>query len=150
MEATFSKIAADLLTVVTPFLSSGATEFAKRVGSESFDATKKLVTMLKARFTDDPKATEHLARFEADPVLQRDDFSHFLAARLEEDASLRTRATDLLEPLAPQLHIIEKICTAEHVTGIVAEEMSEGTLKVDLDVQEAKHVVGAKVKRIGR
>jgi hypothetical protein len=115
-----------------------------------FDAAKNLLSTLRAKLSQSHEAAGQLARFETGPAAHREEFEPFLAAWLANDSALRESLSGLLAPLAPSLKIIQRIGAADHVTGIAADEMTEGRLQVEMDVQEAKDIVGAHVKRIGR
>ena len=46
--------------------------------------------------------------------------------------------------------MVQRIGTAEKATGLVADEITEGSVSVEMEIQKANEITGVNIKKIGR
>lgn len=143
-------IAAGALSVLIPYAKKGAEEFARIAGEAAYNKAKKLLEFLEARWGGDKEAAENLERFQQKPERYQPVLEDILNEKLAQDADLAAELKQLLEDLGPDIQVIQKMKTAKHVTGVDADQMSEGKARVQQDIEDAERVTGARIKRIGR
>ena len=73
-----------------------------------------------------------------------------LQEKLSSDSGLAEELTAALKDLGPQLHIIQVMSEGTNVTGLQADEMTDGQVSVTQEIERGKDVVGAEIKKIGR
>ena len=143
-------LATTTLAVLTPYLVKGVEGFVSEAGKDAYEKCKSLLSLLKARLSSDPAASEQLARFEEKPHRYRQALESLLAEKLTTDSVLGNQIHELLQDMGPSLKIIQKINEAEDVTGVEADEMESGDLHVEQEIGKGKGIKGASIKRIGR
>lgn len=142
-------MAATAASILAPYVAKGAEEFIKAVGKDAYEKTKNLFTTLKARWAGNEEATTTLANFEEKPERYTAVLKSILEEELENDSNFRTELSQRLNDIGPYIEIIQKVKRGEDITGIEAESVKRGTVKVDQDMDEVKNVIGAKIKTLG-
>jgi hypothetical protein len=104
---------------------------------------------LKTRWAGDEEATETLDRFEERPERYQPVLEDILREKLAQDEELAAELATLLDEMGPSLEVVQKMEEGRRVTGLEAEEMSEGRARVSQDIQSGEDVTGARIRRIG-
>ena len=138
-----------VMSVLMPYVVKGAQEFARVAGEAAYTKARQLLDTLKARLAGDKEASDNLARLEEKPDRYRAAVEDILKEKVAQDPSLATELERLLREMGPEMEIIQKIKIGEDVTGLEADELTAGHITVSQEMEEAKKVTGARIKRIG-
>jgi hypothetical protein len=138
-----------VVSVLLPYVAKGGEEFVKEAGKAAFEKVKSLFQTLKAKLTGDKEASEALENFEQKPARYQSVLEQVLSDKLSQDPALAAELEKHLKEMGPELQIIQKMKKGEKVTGLEADEMAGGKAKISQDIEEAKDVIGAKIKKIG-
>lgn len=150
MEPIITTLAGNAISILTPYVKSGAEKFASEIGKDVAEKAKNLLNTLKTRFYGDKFAEGSLDRFEKDPEKYQSTLEDVLKEKLVEDKSLFDELKRLLKEMDPNLNIIQKMKEAEEVTGLETQEMYEGNAKVVQEFEKGKKITGMKIGRIGK
>lgn len=142
-------LAASVISILTPFVTKTAKELVESVGQVAYDHAKSLLNKLKTRWSSDPVASDSLARFEKKPEVHAPALQEIVQERLELDQQLQQEVAQTVKDIGPKLDILVKMTKGEDVTGLDAENVSRGDVRVTMDIGEGTNVVGAKIKNIG-
>lgn len=104
---------------------------------------------LKKRWSGDEEASEALENLGKKPERYQPILEDILKEKLEHNKGLADELQKLLNEMGAELEIIQKIGTAKDVTGLEADEMSRGKVKVTQKIERAEDVTGARIKHIG-
>lgn len=143
-------IAAGVVSVLLPYVVKGGEEFAKTLGKTAAEKVGGMLARLKSRWSGDGKAAEALAQFEKAPQANEARLEAVLQERLVTDAALSAELAALVDELGPQVHVFQTLKEGENVTGIAADEMTEGTASVTQQIDKGRSVTGVTIKKIGR
>src|ERR687897_1910371 len=149
MELITASLAANVVSVLAPYVVVGAQEFARNVGKEAYEKAKTMLASLKAKWSGDEEATDALNRFEEKPERYAPVLEDVLKEKLAEDKELAAVLSTLLNEMGPSLEVVQKMEEGRKVTGIEAEEMAGGTATVNQDIGHGEDVTGASIRRIG-
>ena len=149
MDPATLSLAASVMTVLMPYVTTGAQSFVKSAGADAYQKVKSMVGTLRARWSGDEEATETLARFEEKPERYRPVMEDILKEKLSQDTELAEELATLLNEMGPSLEIVQQMEEGRRVTGLEAEEMTEGKARVRQDIQRGEDVTGARIRRIG-
>jgi hypothetical protein len=138
-----------VLSVLVPYVAKGGEEFAKEAGKAAFEKAKSLFQSLKTKLAGDKEASTVLENFEQKPARYQKILDDVLREKLTQDPALAADLEKHLKEMGPELEIIQKMKVGEKVTGLEADEMTGGGVKINQDIEQAKDVTGAKIKRIG-
>jgi hypothetical protein len=69
--------------------------------------------------------------------------------RLRADPQLQPEVLQTLTEIGPKLGILVKMAKGDVVTGLDAENVNHGDVRVVMDVREGTEVIGAKVENLG-
>jgi hypothetical protein len=138
-------LAASVISLVSPYLSKGAEEFAKEAGKEAFAQVKALIERLALWWKGDAIAGALVSAFPAKPVDAANMLGMSLAAALNNDASFADDVGRLVSAVDPYVEVVQRIKVAEGVTGAEIGEMLRGKLRVLQEMDTAKDVTGAKI-----
>lgn len=139
-----------VMEVLIPYVKKGAEQFAKDVGVATCEKVEGLAKTLKAKLSGDKKATDIIGYFEEDPESFRPALEKIIQKKVEQDKELAAELDQRLKNIGPDLKIIQKMKEAEEVTGLKAEEMTEGTAEVVQDIEKGKKITGMEISRIGK
>ncbi len=149
MDPAILSLAASVMSILMPYATMSAQAFAKSAGTEAYTKVKSVLGTLRARWSGDEEATETLARFEEKPERYRPVLEDILKEKLSQDVKLAEELAILLNQIGPSLQIIQQMEEGRRVTGLEAEEMTEGKASIRQDIQRGEDVAGAKIRRIG-
>lgn len=143
-------LATKVMTVLLPFVSKGAEEFASKVGDAAYEKTAALLSMLKKRWSGDPVATADLTRFEEEPdEVYQAVLKKTLQKKLTEDKNLAAELTQLLREMGPMLKVIQKMEVGKDVIGVKATHVKQGDVTVEQAITDAEGVTGIEADTIG-
>jgi hypothetical protein len=142
-------LAASVISILTPYVTKSATELVETVGQVAYDHAKKLFNSLKARWSSDPVAADSLNRFEKKPDVHAPALKEIVEERAANDPRLAEEISQTVKEIGPKLDILIRMTKGEDVTGLDAENVKRGNVKVDMDIKEGTHIVGAKIKNLG-
>jgi hypothetical protein len=142
-------IAATAISILVPYVAKGAEEFIKTAGKDGYEKTKALFATLKARWEGNDEANSTLANFEKNPERHGQPLKSILEDELAADPGFKAELSRQVTDIGPYLEVIQKMKTAEDVVGLQADEMNRGAVKVNQEIDEARNVKGAEIKRIG-
>lgn len=129
----------------------GAEEFAGELGRSAAEKVKNLIRAIKSKLSHDESASEVIKNFEEKPQENQRNMKDILKRELDKDKDLTSELDGILKELEPTLLIIhQKMKEAENVIGADIEEMNEGSVKVDQEMDKGKGVTGVKLKRLGK
>ena len=143
-------VASTILAALVPFAKKGAEKIAESIGSDGYEKAKGLISYLKTRWSGDKAAEGALVGFQEDPDAFRMALEHTLKKKLTTDKDLARQLTIFIEEIEPALTVVQKIKTADNITGVEAGEIVEGSVKVSQKVESANAIVGVKVNRLGK
>jgi SOS response regulatory protein OraA/RecX len=149
MDPIITSVVTGVMTVLLPYVTKGAEEFAKAAGKDGYEKAKNLLGALKKRWSKDKEATDQLANFEKKPERYQPVLEDILAEKLSQDKEFADELAQILKEMGPTLEVIQKMKEAENVVGLEAKEMVGGKAKVDQEIEKAKNVTGSKIDRIG-
>jgi hypothetical protein len=149
VEPAIANLAVGVMTVLMPYVATGAQEFAKSAGKSAYEKAKCLLATLKARWAADKEATETLARFEEKPQRYQPVLEDILQEKLSQDEELAAELATLLNEMGPTLEVIQQMEEGRRVTGLETDQMSGGRARVRQDIQKGEDVTGARISRIG-
>jgi hypothetical protein len=138
-----------VLSVLLPYVAKGGEEFAKEAGKGAFEKAKSLFQTLKAKLTGDKEVSVALENFEQKPARYQSILDEVLREKLSQDPALAADLERHLKEMGSELEIIQNMKVGEKVTGLEADEVTGGRVKINQYFEQAKDVTGAKVKRIG-
>jgi hypothetical protein len=118
-------------------------------GKEAYEKTKNLFSTLKGRWADNEEATSTLENFAKKPERYEPVLKSILEEELKTDTDFRMNLDQQLSDIGPYIEVIQKVRRGEDITGVEADELRRGTVKVNQDMDEVKQVVGAKIKTLG-
>jgi hypothetical protein len=142
-------LAGSVISVLMPYAAKGAEEFAKTAGKDAYEKAKSLLGILKIRWSGDKEATDTLTHFEEKPERYQTALKDILDEKLDQDKELAEELRNQLNRMGPELNIIQQMEQGRKVTGLEAEEMTEGRAKVRQDIQRGEDITGARIHRIG-
>lgn len=150
MDPTIVDLAAKVMTVLLPFMSKGAEEFANKVGDAAYEKAAALLSTLKKRWSGDPVASADLTRFEEEPdEVYQVVLKKTLQKRLTEDKGLVAELSRLLQEMGPTLEIIQQMEEGKDITGLKAKEIRSGRYRIAQDITKGEGITGAEIDRIG-
>jgi hypothetical protein len=149
MDPVTITLAANVMTVLMPYVAMGAQEFAKSAGKEAYEKAKSLLGTLKARWAGDEEATDAVARFEEKPERYRPVLEGILEEKITQDRELAAELATLLEEMGPSLEVVQRMEEGRRITGLEAEQMSGGKARVRQDIGKGEDVTGARIGHIG-
>lgn len=150
MEIVAAILASDVVSVLIPYLSKGADEFAKEAGKAAFARTKNLLETIKKRWSGDKEATTSLELFEEKPIRYESAIRDILKERLEYDDEFAVQLQKTLDNMRPEIEIIQKMKVGEKIIGLDADEMPKCRATVTQEIDQAKDVTGARIRKIGQ
>ena len=115
MEPIITTLAASAISILTPYVKSGAEKFASEIGEDAAEKAKNLLTILKTRFCEDKYAEGSLDRFEKDPDKYQSALKIILKEKLDGDNSLVDELNKLLKDMGSTLNVVQKMKEAEEV-----------------------------------
>lgn len=142
-------LATKAMSVLMPFVAKSGEEFAKAAGQDAYKRSKGLFEYLKREFSGDLEATENLKRFEEKPERYAPILEDILKEKLSRDKVLAEELDRMLKEIGPDLEIIQRMKIGERITGLEADEVASGKANVIQDIERARDVTGAKIKRLG-
>ncbi len=142
-------LATKAMAVLMPFAAKSGEEFAKAAGQDAYKRAKGLFEYLKHKFSEDLEAAENLKRFEEKPERYAPIVEDILKEKLSQDKVLAEELEEMLNEMGPDLEIIQRMKIGERITGLEADEVARGKAKVIQDIEQARDVTGAKIKRLG-
>jgi hypothetical protein len=142
-------LASSIMGVLMPFVKKGAEEFISSAGKDAYEKSKTILENLKSRLSGDEEAVETLKHFEEKPERYKSAVEDILREKLAQDKGLAGELQRMLKDMGPNLDIIQKMKTAENVTGLQVDKIMSVRAKVIQEIERAKDVTGAKIKRIG-
>jgi hypothetical protein len=142
-------LATKAMAVLLPYVAKSGEEFAKAAGQDAYKKSKGLFEYLKRKFSGDLEAAENLKRFEEKPERYAPIVEDILKEKLSQDKVLAEEMDRLLKEMGPGLEIIQRMKIGEKITGLEADEVVSGKAKVIQDLEQARDVTGAKIKRLG-
>jgi hypothetical protein len=142
-------LASQVISVLLPFVSKAAEEFASKVGDAAFDKANALLSTIKKRWAGDPVASADLSRFEQNPQVFQSVLQDTLQKKLSDDKELAALLSQLLQEMGPSLEVIQKMDVGKNVTGLEAHDMKSGSAHVSQEIKQADGVIGAKFNDIG-
>lgn len=146
---TITALATSVLSVITPYVTKGADEFAKLVGEAAFDKAKAMFAALKQKFSSDREAADTLTRFEEKPQRYQPVLQDILSEKLTQDPAFAAEMDRHIKNMGPVLDVVQRMKEAEGVVGIQANRMTGGTARVTQEIDTAKQVTGMKIDSIG-
>lgn len=150
MDPIIAGIGAKVADILLPLVKKGAQQFAKEVGVAACEKAESMLKALRVRLSGDKTATDMLSEFEKDPEGYRPVLEKIIQKKVDQDNDLATELIKLLKDMGPTLKVIQKMKEAEDVTGMEAEEMTEGSVEVVEEFEKAKKIIGVKIGRIGK
>jgi hypothetical protein len=149
MDPLIISLATKVMGILMPYATKSAEEFVKMAGQAAYEKSKNLAETLRKRLLGDEEATDALNRFEEKPQRYESILEDILKEKLSQDEALATEMRKLLAEMGPAIDVIQKIKIGESVVGLEADEMTRGRAKVTQEIDHAKEVIGARIKRIG-
>jgi hypothetical protein len=149
MDPVTMSLVSGVMGVLVPYIKKGAEEFISSAGKDAFEKSKAILETLKRKWSGDKEATETLEHFEEKPDRYKSAIEDILKEKLSQDKEFAEELQKMLKDMGPELEIIQKMKTAENVTGLEADEIIEGKAKVTQEIEKARDVTGAKIKRVG-
>jgi len=147
--AAIAALTGSVLSVVTPYVTRSADEFAKLVGETAFEKAKALFAALKHKFSPDREAADTLAHFEEKPQRYQPVLADILSEKLAKDPEFAADLDRHIKGMGPVLEVVQRMKEAEGVVGIQANRMSAGTARVTQEIDMAKQITGIKIDNIG-
>jgi hypothetical protein len=149
MDPIIIGLATKVVGILSPYVAKSGEEFVKAVGQAAYDKSKSLLETLKKRFSGDAFATGNLEHFEKDPETYKKPLENILEEKMAQNKDFADELQKHLKDMGPQVDVIMKMKVGEKIVGLEADEMTGGRAKVDMDIEQAKDVTGARIKRIG-
>jgi len=138
-----------VMSILLPYVSKSAEEFAKEAGKAAFEKAKGLMTAIKAKVSGNADGAEVLSLFEKTPELYKPALEGFLQKILNEDPVFHSELSRLLEAIGPDLVVIQKLEVGKNVVGAEIDEFDRGKVTVHQDADHAERITGAKIKKFG-
>jgi hypothetical protein len=142
-------LATQVISVLAPFVSNAANEFASKVGDAAFDKASAILAAIKKRWAGDPVASADLSRFEQNPQVFQPVLQDTLQKKLSEDKELADLLSQLLQEMGPSLEVVQKMDVGKNVVGLEGHDMKSGSASVTQEIKQADGVVGIKLNDIG-
>lgn len=142
-------LAATVVSIIVPYVTKGAEEFMKGAGKDAYEKTKAFFDYLKKRISANKKATSIMTRFEEEPENYWTKIESILQEEVEQDSVFAIELSNQLKTLEPYIEIIQKMKTGEDVIALEADGMTSGKVYINQEIDDAKGVKGAVVKKIG-
>jgi hypothetical protein len=139
-------IATSVMALLVPYVLKGADTFAEETGKSAFEHVSGLLGKLKRRWRGDDEARLALEQFEAKPERYQGVLRDILIEKLKGDAAF---ADELSSDLQPLVEVTQKMREGQDVTGVRADELTQGTVRVEQDIERGIRVVGANLGKIG-
>jgi len=149
MDPITATLTASVLSVITPYVTKSADEFAKLVGETAFAKAKALFAFLKQKLSPDHEAADTLAHFEQKPERYSPVLQDILTEKLAADPQFHAELENHMKGLGPVLEIVQRMKEADGVIGLEANRMTGGTARVTQEIERAKQVTGVKIDSIG-
>lgn len=142
MDPAILDLTTKVMTILLPFVSQGAEEFASKVGDAAFEKAKSILTTLHAKWSGDKEALNSLTRFEEKPARYQVVLEDILQEKLAQDQDLSATLSHLLQEMGPTLEVIQQMEESRGVTGVRARQIQAGTVKVLQDAKIAENTIG--------
>jgi hypothetical protein len=142
-------IALQVVSVLAPFVSNVANEFASKVGDAAFDKASAILAAIKKRWASDPVASADLSRFEQNPQVFQPVLQDTLQKKLSDDKELADLLSQLLQEMGPSLEVVQKMDVGKNVVGFEGHDMKSGSASVTQEIKHADGVTGIKLNDIG-
>jgi hypothetical protein len=142
-------LAVAAISLVAPYLAKGAESFAEEAGSRAVGVVRALADRLQLWWSHEPVAAAAVEHLADDPKQYAIVLGNLLSARLAEDAAFASDLQRLVDDVAPQVTVVQRVEVAKGVTGVDIEEAVRGDFSVHQEVKHADEVVGLKAKRVG-
>jgi len=142
-------LASKVISVLMPFVTTGVEEFTRAAGKAAYEKIQSLIATLKKKWAGDSEASQNLTRFEEKPDRYKLVLEDILKEKVSKDRDLADQLERMLGELGPEIDIIQKMKFGERIVGLDADDMRSGQARVKQEIDEAKDVTAAKIKRIG-
>lgn len=149
MDPVTTSLASGIIGVLMPYVKKGAEEFISSAGKDAYEKSKAILETIKRRWSGDKEASGTLGLFEEKPERYKSAVEDILREKLAQDTGLADELQKMLKEMGPDFEIIQKMKIGEKVTGLEADEITKGKAKVTQEIEQAKDITGAKIKRIG-
>ena len=144
-----ASLAASAVAILTPYVVKGAKELTEAAGEMAYEKAKQLLGTLKARWSQDPVASDSLSRFEKKPDVHGPALQEIIQEKIEKDPQLAAEVDRTVKEIGPKLQILVKMAKGTDVTGLKAKTMRSGSADVTLDIQEGERIVGGEFENLG-
>jgi mevalonate kinase len=144
-----SELAAEAVTILTPFVASGAKKIVNAVGKVALEKLDTFITRLKQRWSGNPVAENTLQRFEKDPERYAPIMEDVLKEEMEQDEAFAQEVKTMVKEIGPQIKIVQKLNVGIDVTGLKAGTASRGKIDIEQDIKKGKNITGAEIDEIG-
>ena len=143
-------IAATVVSVLAPYAIKGAKAFAQAAGEVALSQAKKLIDMLKQRWSADEEASSVIQNFEKKPERYQSALQDVLEEHVRQDPSLATELQSQLQSMGPVLRVVQEIDIGRHVTAVDADEILSGSLDVTQKIRDAQDATVIRIKKMGK
>ncbi len=138
----------NVMTVLIPYVTKGAEEFARLLGEATYNKAKNLFDILRTHLSGDKEASYSFDCFQEKPKRYQPVVEDILKEKLAQDHAFAADLEDILKEMGPELSIVQRMQVGEKITGLEADEMAGGTATITQEIDQATDVVGARIKRI--
>ncbi|MGZ3626950.1 MAG: hypothetical protein ACXVDN_04665 [Ktedonobacteraceae bacterium] len=142
-------LASQVISVLVPFVSKAADEFASKVGDAAFDKASAILGAIKKKWAGDPVASADLTRFEQNPQVFQTVLQDTLQKKLSDDKELADLLSQLLHDMGPSLEVVQKMDVGKNVIGFEGHDMKSGSASVTQEIKQADGVTGIKLNDLG-
>jgi hypothetical protein len=142
-------LAAAAISIVAPYIVKGADVFAKEAGTAAFNAVSALAKRLQGWWSDKPVANAAVQELASDPETYSKTLTQLLASDLAQDESFAAELQQLVESVAPHVHVVQRMEVAQGVTGADIDELIKGTVDVQQEMKQAEDVIGFSARKVG-
>lgn len=149
MDPIIIDLTTKVMSVLLPFVSKGAEEFASKAGDGAYEKAHKLLSTIKQKWSKDKEATEVLTRFEEDPLHYKTVLEDILQEKLARDQDLILKMVRLLQEMGPMLEVVQHMEEGKNITALKAREMRSGSARIVQEIHNAESVIGAEFDILG-
>ena len=152
MHEAAAQLATTVLSILAPYAARTGKEFVEAVGEAAYQRAKALMDTLKARWagrTEHKEASDALENFEKKPERYAPVLQDVLEEKIETDSEFAGELTRQTQEFGPLIEIIQRLESAEGVTGLEAKEMAAGKASINQEIKGSRNITGAKIDRIG-
>jgi hypothetical protein len=138
-----------VVSLLSPYVTKGAEEFAKELGKEAAQKTKDLFGYLKRAFSPDSEEAQILSLFEKKPEKYEANLTDVLKERASTDKEFALELEKHVKSAGPYIKVVQTLKDGKKVVGVDVKKARTGNFDIKQDAEKGEEITGFKAEEVG-